>query len=173
MTDFTTILGLPKPESTESPDGPTQIGALADALDELVGDRAFAQVATSESTSGTSFADLATVGPEVSLEVPADSLVAVFAQVTIAPGVQTGTVGLYEATDIAASAAIMAGSAGTHTRRTVPGSAVGVESSAGIGGALVFAATAGTRTYRLRYKVGAGSVSFSARKLWAWVIPFP
>jgi hypothetical protein len=34
MTIYTPRLGLPKPEETETPDGPVQIGALADALDD-------------------------------------------------------------------------------------------------------------------------------------------
>lgn len=133
--------------------------------------RGYAAVATSQTTSSTSFADLATVGPQVTVNVPANGIVAVYAEATINPGSGgAALVGLHEPTDQPSAIPILNGlnADGTKTRATVPGSIDGVDKATARGAFLHVPATAGARTYTLKYARvgGSGNVTYSNRKLW-------
>lgn len=170
----TTINAYPYPSSSDNANVPSDIQALANRAEALTGDREYAQVLTSQSTSSTTVTDLATVGPTVTLEVPANGLVALLAEVTLTPsGASTGFVYLQEPTDFSAGIQIINATAGT--RQSLPGSSSGQGAGSIPGGPILLRATAGTRTYKLRYAMAPGgtSMAFSARKLWAWVLPFP
>lgn len=150
---------------------------LADALAEALGlnktgnaGRDYVAVATSESTSSSSYTDLSTVGPSVTVDVPADGWVTLFVQCTVTPSsAGIASVGLYEATDYSTPLDVLAAAAnsGAQTRVCVPGSTEGVNpSSQGPGGFIQLPATAGSRTYTLKYKSASGSATFANRKLW-------
>lgn len=151
-------------------------GALAKALgvnNTTVDGRGHAAVATSQSTSSSSFTDLATVGPQVSIDVPSDGFVLLYAEVTMTPSANgSAIVGIHEATDNPTPRLILtqAPGAGTQARATDPGSGGGVVLGAGgaPGGFLVLPATAGRRTYKMQYhrSGGTGDVTFADRKLW-------
>jgi hypothetical protein len=151
---------------------------LADALAKALGidnaavdGRGFSQVATSQSTSSASYVDLGTAGPSVSIDVPADGFVAVYAEATLTPS-STGAaiVGLQEATDLATPKTILTLGANlsAQTLATDPGTITGVDKSVTPGGLLLIPATAGRRTYKLQYArfAGSGNVTFANRKLW-------
>ena len=157
-------------------DGSVTANKLADALAESLGinktgnaGRAYAAVATSQSTSSASPTDLSTVGPSVTVDVPANGFVYVYAEATLNPASSGGAaiVSLYEATDVA-NIAILNKTGASATFATVPGSTMGADKSIAAGGFLQLPATAGSRTYKLQYQRfgGSGNVTFSNRKLW-------
>lgn len=130
--------------------------------------RDYAAVATSEGTTSSSYTDLATVGPSVTVTVPTNGFVMAYAEVTmVGPTTGTSVVGIYEATDHPSSIGVLLQVAGTtSTLKTVPGSATG---NATVGGFLLIPATAGSRTYTLKYarvSGSSGTPTFSNRKLW-------
>lgn len=159
-------------------DGAVTSAKIADALAEALGinngtvdGRGYHAVATAQSTSSTSATDLSTVGPTVTVDVPTNGFVYVYAEATLNPASSGGAaiVALYEATDVASVVAIMSNNTGSSaTFATVPGSTAGVIKASAAGGFLQIPATAGTRTYKLQYARfgGSGNVTFSDRKLW-------
>lgn len=133
--------------------------------------RDYATVATSESTTSASFTDLATAGPSITLTVPTNGFVNLYAEALIT-GPTTGAsfVGIYEATDHATPVIILSQAQGVSgTRYTSPGYAAGVTA---VGGFISIPATAGTRTYTLKYarvdlgSGASGNATFANRKLW-------
>lgn len=130
--------------------------------------RDYATVATSQSTTSSAYADLSTAGPSVTVEVPSDGWVDLYVQCSVTgPTTGSSLVGIYEATDFSSSLTVLlqlAGSSGT--LRSAPGSSTG---SSGVGGWITVPATAGERTYTLKYArfAGSGNATFADRKLWA------
>jgi hypothetical protein len=150
---------------------------LSDALAKVLGvdngvvdGRGFAEVATSQTYGSTSYGDLATVGPTVSIDVPSNGFVLAYIEASMTP-TATGAalIGLYEATDFATPITLLtrAANAGVATLVTEPGGQ-GVQKSVAVGGFVVIPATAGKRTYTLKYARfgGSGSVTYASRKLW-------
>lgn len=130
--------------------------------------RAHAVVATEQATTSNAYANLATVGPSVTLDVPANALVLFVAQADIkfspgaGGGLQFAVMGIHEATDVAAPASCGQGSDSSYltvvTGPDIPGKRP---------------VTPGTRTYTLRYMAyTGGTATFRNRKLWAWVVEF-
>ena len=181
MADVSDILALPFPTlaGTDPADVPADLKALVDRLEELIGDRGYGQVLTEESTSATSFTDLATVGPSVTVEVPAGALVAVYTKVDVKSSAigKDAFAGLYEPTDIPdpAAAAVAGWASPTYsTRRSMPADGDGVTTLSG-GLIILDEPTPGERTYSLKYQahdLGGGTATFRNRKLWVRVLPF-
>jgi hypothetical protein len=163
-------------DSTNLADGAVTTAKIADAsvtaakLSGSIGTgdatAGYAAVATEQTTASASFTDLATVGPSVSITVPTNGIVKVFAQVAMKTSSGTAEVGLYEATDISTAQAILSTTNSSYeTRNTTPDSDDGTTTLTR-GGALSFPATAGARTFTLKYKTSAGTATFQTRKLW-------
>lgn len=134
------------------------------SLNQVVRNRKYAEVLGEVSTALTSPTDLG--GPSVTIDVPAGSFVAVYAEVDIhTSGAGTATASLFEPTDFPSGQSILqSGSAIYNTMKTNPGSVVG---GTLVGGQILFVPTAGQRTYSLRYsQSGGGTGSFQNRKLW-------
>jgi hypothetical protein len=149
--------------------------ALAEDVDAKLGSRGYAQVNTLESTSaGAGGADLATVGPSVTLTVPTNGLVAVFAAVDIDGSGSASGADIYLLEDGAAIdlsvPIIHTDTSSTQTWYTsvdvtAPAGSCGTNSRV-VAGWLTFPASAGSHTYKLRYATNGGSSSFSDRRLW-------
>lgn len=144
--------------------------AMAAQIAERLGDCEYAEVLTSQTTASTTATDLATVGPSVTVDVPANWLVAVRAASAL--GSSTGTAHVYLVEDgvslsqiLSFTGAVPAGYA------TVPGSTTGTAVAA-LGGWLLFSPSAGSHTYKLQYDTTSGTGTFSGRRLWVRVIPF-
>lgn len=170
MPTTTTLLGLPKPLLSESPNGPAQIGALADKLESGIATKF---TTASQSTSSATPVALTTVD-EVTLTTHANFLpisVHVFLSLTpsatgearvnlFADGVDYGTI------------LTAAANSGAQQRIATPNSSTGilVPASGVIGGWLVVAGmSAGSHTIALRYSSVSGSASFAGRLLVARV----
>ena len=162
--------------STNLADGSVTTAKIADGAvtsDKLAGSigtgdatAGFDDVATEETTTSTSYTDLSTAGPSVTITVPTNGFVKVFAEVQMKTSAGTCRVGLYEATDLSTPADILASTATDYeTRRTTPSVDTGLTTITRAG-SLDFPATAGSRTYTLKYKTSSGTASFKARKLW-------
>lgn len=165
-------------ESDNWADGTVDSTKLSNSLAKAVGvdngsvtGRAYQAVATSQSTSSSSFTDLSTVGPSIVLTVPTNGFVNLYVEATLTP-TSTGAalVGIYEATDYPSCLQVLSliATLSTTSLASTPGSYIGVDSSAYGGGFITVPATAGTRTYTLKYmrSGGSGSVTFASRKLW-------
>jgi hypothetical protein len=146
---------------------------LASAVMALFGNlkASYAAVAAAESTSSTSFTNLATVGPQVTVTVPSNGLVAVYAQLESQQvGGYMQYAGLEEPTDLAGTQNMLQNTVTSYTKiQTCPGDIFGADGSNPlVGSFLLFPATAGTRTYTMKYKVqfGGSNASFRNRKLW-------
>lgn len=156
-------------------DGPSNINAALTAIDALLDVRSYAQVLTSQTTSSTTVTDLSTAGPSVTVTVPTNGMVAVYAAVTI--DTITGTAGgarvdlVQDGTSIGgiiSAASLLAAT----TFFTLAGSSNGTTVTT-FAGWLVFPPTATSHTYKLQYAaVSSGTAAFSNRKLWARVLPF-
>ena len=129
--------------------------------------RGYSTVATSQSTTSSSYTDLGTAGPSVTVDVPATGFVMAYVEVNVTgPTTGSSLVGIYEATDLPSTQTVLlqlAGSSGV--MKSSPGSITGVST---VGGWLMLPATAGARTYTLKYArfSGSGNATFSGRKLW-------
>ncbi len=115
-------------------------------------------------------------GPSVTVTVPTNGLVGVFARVEGrgSGAVARGQVHLYEPTFLSSAPAVMEFANGPdfQTRQTAPGSgdADGV-GSALRGGMIVLAPPPGTYTFSLRYsQSGGGTALFRNRAIWAGVL---
>lgn len=136
--------------------------------------RGFAEVATSQTYASGTYGDLATVGPSVTVDVPSNGFVLAYVECALTPGVSPSgggaLVGIREPTDHASTVTVLtrAIDAGTATLVSAAGSGSGVVKSANPGGLVILPASAGTRTYTLKYAryLGSGNVSFANRKLW-------
>lgn len=136
------------------------------------------ETATPGGAQGIPF-DFATVGPSVTVTVPANGLVAVRAEVENTWN--AGDMIVYLTEDNARTQQIMVIPVTAPVGRTVPGSNVGVNGSRSPwtsgdtryqGGSLVFEAPAGVRTYTLRYgaTLQAQTLRAANRKLWVRVL---
>lgn len=134
--------------------------------------RGVSTVATSESTASVTPADLATVGPSITLTVGVNGLVAIFAQadITVPVGV-TGSVHLFEdATDL--GTILSAGTTVATTAYTQAGAGNGTANRLAAS-ALVFPASAGVHVYKLKYLTsGVPAATFANRVLRAWTTGF-
>lgn len=129
-----------------------------------------AEVATSETTTATSYGDLTTAGPSVTIpDVPAGAILEIMAEVTMSTTSGTASVGLTETGgDFSGLDVLQTTSSSAERRRTVPNSSTGVTSTRG-GTQLVPVDTGGTKTIKLVFKTSAGTATFSGRKLWVRV----
>lgn len=167
---LTTAHGLPKPELTDAPNGPAQIGALAEAVDTKLLTGGYSEVLTSETTAAAGANDLATVGPSVTVTVPANGLVAVHAEVTLSA--PSGDALTYLTEDGVAGAILVNTTGIPVPFYTVPGSTVGIPVDRH-GGLLVMPVSAGSHTYKLQYGSSAGAAAtFLNRRLWVKVLPY-
>jgi hypothetical protein len=140
----------------------------------------FHQVVADQSTSSSSYVDLTTPGPQVTVDVPADGLVCVFGALELksASASFLAHVRLFEDGNSMHSASatdtlMSGGPIAFETRYTTPfwsgSSSPAVRARAGI---ICFPATAGEHTYSLRYRSESGVMNFRNRKLWAWTKKF-
>lgn len=170
----TTKLGLQKPDAASGDTRADLYNAIrnnADTLETLFGKYGYAEVLTTEVTAtAATAADLATVGPSVTLVVPTNGLVAIRARADNAGAVNNLRV--YLAQDGTSLGQILDVAPST-TGHTVPGSTAGT-SSAHLGGWLVFNPAAGSRTFKLMYShvSGVNTTTAANRKLWARVLAF-
>lgn len=133
----------------------------------------YAAVLTEQSVSSTSFTDLATAGPSVTVTVPANGLVEIFAQVDGQSSADDeGQVGIYEATDISTATKIMEFTLSSFTTKRITLAGDGGTTTSTAASSIVIPATAGSRTYTLKYKrtdSGESPARFKNRKLWVTV----
>ena len=115
-------------------------------------------------------------GPSVTVTVPTDGLVGIFARVEGrgSSGGATGQVHLFEPTFLSAAPVVMefVNDPNFQVRQTAPGSgdAGGVGSSLR-GGMIIVAPPPGTYTFSLRYsQAGGGTALFRNRAIWAGVL---
>lgn len=168
-------------DSTNIADGSIQPADIASTLADLLGitaggvtRRGFAQVSTLETTTSASDVDLATLGPSVTVTVPANGLVLVHAEVDIKNSVSVANgafVTLVEDGVTIGSVLHWTGAA-FQTIRTTPGTTdIGTSGHRALGGWLVFPAASGARTYKLRYAADSGTTAtFQNRKMWVWAV---
>jgi hypothetical protein len=125
----------------------------------------YGEVRTEESTGSTSYTDLATVGPTVRVTVPPNALINLRAQAELKSTDPTkpAQVTVFEAADFPNPdlTGFVAQSASTDHFELNPR----------ISGAILLAATPGTRTYVLKYRATGGTATFRNRRLWITVFP--
>ena len=151
------------------------------SLDGSTTRRDYAAVATEETTTSTSWADLTTTTDTVTITVPSNSLVVIGIEVASYNSNATNQnfVGVYEATDFAIS--------GVPDRGEYTGTSAAFDSPHGPGmvltcttsyntlpysGLFMVPSTAGSRTYTLKYATEGASGSFQNRKIWALALGF-
>lgn len=134
--------------------------------------RGYAEVLTDEATTSAVAVDLATVGPSVTVNVPANGLVLLKATVDLKAGTSdTAAVHLVE-DNVNKAAILQESGAAFVTRNSLPGSSAGttLDYSSGL---VAFAASAGAHTYKLKYyniSGPANASNFRNRKLWVMAI---
>ena len=174
LSDLKTLLNG-NLDSENLADGAVTADKFADALAEQLGiltsttnGRGYDAVATEETRTSTSYGDLSTAGPSVSIDVPANGFVYIYAEADIKCSGHSGYIGLYEATDYGTSQQIMEVNSASYVERaSVPGSSGGTTRSTNLSGFLQVPATTGARTYTLKYKTDSGGTAyFKNRKLW-------
>lgn len=132
-----------------------------------------AAVATEESTNSGGAVDLATYGPEVALDVPADGLLAVYARVSMTTAPAGGAVVYLREAGGSPAVIFQSPTVGYVTLHTLPFGDTGSRGTAepAASGLIVFPVTAGSRKYRLQYSSVGGVVSsFKNRKLWVGLL---
>lgn len=117
-----------------------------------------AAVAASETTTSTSFVDLATVGPQVSIVTGTAAMVSVTAEMMNSTGQIIISFAVSGASTVAA---------GTLQGPYLPPNAASVYTAAGML-FLVTGLTAGTNIFTAKYRVAAGTGNFSSRRLTVW-----
>ena len=144
------------------------------SLDGSTTRRDYAAVATEETTTSTSWADLTTTTDTVTITVPSNSLVVIGIEVASYNSNATNQnfVGVYEATDFAISGVPDRSEyRGSETfEGQGPGMAFTVNTSyttLPYSGLFMIPSTAGSRTYKLKYATGGGTATFKNRKIWA------
>lgn len=149
--------------------------ALATDVSAIIMPLTYAEVLTSQTTSSTSVTDLGTVGPSVTVTVPTNALVAIFAVVTM--DTQTGSAGgarvdlLQDGSSLGQIMSLGSASPAIVTY-TSTGAIAGI-TTAYRAGWFVFPPSAASHTYKLQYAaVTSGTAAFSNRKLWVRVLPF-
>lgn len=127
---------------------------------------AYSEVLTSQAQASAGPSDLATIGPQVTLNVPANTLVALRAEAEIASGATPGQVHLL--VDDFDAGLILSGTANaTRTVYTAPGPAGGTPITIQAG-EIVYMPGIGAHTFKLQYAT-AGS-AFANRRLWVRVL---
>jgi hypothetical protein len=134
----------------------------------------YGEILTSESTTATTPGDLPLgAGPAISLDVPTNGLVQLFTQMDI-QGDGTANARVYLNDDIGdvVNVQILQRSAASFSTLMSSGSGgTGGAGVSGVGGFIVRPATAGTRTYTLKYGLNvAGTGTYRNRKIWGRVI---
>jgi hypothetical protein len=118
---------------------------------------AAATVLTSQTTAGTSYTDLATVGPSVTVTTGTSAIVLITfeGEHGTLNGVALATYAVSGATTVAAS---------DNSRIVARGYATGNSHSTG-GAFLVSGLTAGSNTFTVKYRTAAGTATFSKRTI--------
>lgn len=143
--------------------------------------RDYATVATAETTASTSWTDLATPGPSVTITVPSNALVLIGIEVaSLNDAGSLNQVGVYESTDFAitgvADRSETTGYSGTSFQSPQgPGFTATVTTTytdPPFSKIAMIPATAGSRTYTLKYATKTGTATFKNRKIWALALGF-
>lgn len=168
--------GFPYPLPSQAPDVPADLEALADALQAkaVTTDAAIAAilsrmlnmdsdaVATEENTSSTSYANLTTAGPAVTLTSTAGFAVVAWAANMWASAATSGgavSVEISGATATAAADPIALMSGGL-----INTSGFGIRAST----LALMAVNPGSNTFTLKYKASSGTAFFRYRSLYVW-----
>jgi hypothetical protein len=119
------------------------------------------EVQTEGSTTSSGPADLLTLGPTVTVSVPANGLVAVHAQADLKKDAGPACfVYLSEAGLPGGAVELLSTTSSTYeTRQTAPGTGADGTTEPGDGGWVVLPASAGDHVYRLKYGAGTGALS--------------
>lgn len=127
-------------------------GAISDVLGDFLQTQ---NVATSQTTTSTSYTDLATVGPTVSITSRGTRAIAIW--------------NLTQSTTAGSCASCVAVSAGTTTAAADSFGQVGSNSGGKVTGFAVFTINPNVvNTYTLRYRVTGGTGTFLDRRLLVW-----
>ena len=119
-----------------------------------------ATVATAQTTASTTYADLTTAGPSVTVTVGANGL----ALVGFHSQMSNNTAGAYCLVSVDVSGANT--SAATDTRAS--GDNGGTQDFFGYGNTHLFTGlSAGSTTFKLKYRVSSGTGTFTSRHIWA------
>ena len=133
------------------------------------------EVLAEESTNSTTFTDLTTPGPSVTIDVPeGGGFIAVLASVDLKVTGTAARVGITEATLVPTPLQLLSTSSTSYeTMRSGSVAGSGASgSSAAFASPLVFPADAGTYTFTLKYNTALSSDTgtYKNRKLWAWCV---
>lgn len=125
--------------------------------------RDYAEVLTEETTNSTSWADLATVGPSVTLTAPSGGLLVVAASALIKGSgfPEPGYVGVHVTTDRAISGSVEFG------ETIFQSDDISSYTSLPLTGVMAIPVTAGSRTIALKYRSPGGDIAVKDRKLFA------
>jgi hypothetical protein len=159
---------------------PTDMNGVQDQILQVAGHRGYAEVLTDQATAAGGIVDLATVGPSVTVTVPANGgLVAVRADVELKHSTGAQPALVYLAEDGAAKTQLLRTVSTSFSKRvscpvdaTITVNPEGT-TNAWAGGWMVFDAAPGAHTYKLVYQcVTSGSANFRNRKLWVATMAF-
>ena len=131
--------------------------------------RDYAEVLTEETTATTTWTDLASAGPSVTITVPSNMLVLIGISIELKNSAGNAYVGVYEGTDRAISGA----PSSTEYMPGGPGYAQTTTATYQDNPYMLMApitATAGSRTYTLKYCVSASTGTFKNRAIWAMAL---
>lgn len=137
--------------------------------------RGFSSVVTSENTTSTTFTDLTTVGPQVTVDVQANGLVLVVAAVTMrANGGGDALVDLRMDGATLTNAGLLSTALSSFTTvYSGPGAIDGFSGFEGYAFPNLFPVAAGSHTFKLMYRRNGGtSADFQNRKLWVMSLAF-
>lgn len=174
----TPVYGFPYPALTDSPNGPAQIQALAEAVESSLQAEAntrsstdttltnsiaailqarsgLTSIATNQNTTSTTFVDLATVGPQVTVTSVGTRAVAIWSLT------QFTTVG-------SCASAVAVSGATTIAAADFPNGFVGSDGGRNGTGWAYFVINPGVNTYTMKYRVSSGTGSFLDRRLMVW-----
>lgn len=162
----TPTYGLPYPALSDQPHGPLQVQALAEEVEvELARiDAGFLNAATAftaalEATGSTTFVDLTTVGPSVTVTTRTKVLVMYMAQI-------------FNTTSTASSRMSYAISGATTQAATISNAAIATAGTSGdafqVAGFDFVTVNAGSNTFTAKYSAQAGSANFQRRRLFVW-----
>lgn len=126
-------------------------GALSDVLGDFLGTQ---NVATLQTTTSTSYTDLATVGPTATITSKGTKAIALWA--------------LNQSTTSGSCASSVAVSGATTTAAADTSGTVGSDGGRTAIGWAVFTITPGSNTYTLKYRVTGGTGTFLDRRMMVW-----
>ena len=126
-------------------------GAISDVLADFFGTQ---NVSTSQTTTSTSYADLATVGPTATVVSKGTVAVVLWADV--------------QSTTSGSAASSPAVSGATTTAASDTWGAIASDSTRTTVGWAVFTITPGSNTYTIKYRVTGGTGTFRDRRMFVW-----